>query len=863
MLLGLATPSLCDGDSRNLMEALNQLLDEYPWHQPEPPAGLNKPLTDLSKFEVPEHYRRIDEPPSLEKLREDAQSGSGRALKALGEREPSIAIEVANELLSTSSRLTGLEFLLREQPENEELIERLAELALDPNSTAYESTHAAALIIQTTWDGRISFLEKFLSSSAILSPITLEPLGNFIKDDLGRWTPILQTQLRSTSATRRHRAARLLLAIGNADAVSLLIPMLEEEEWADRWRLIDALEAEQLPESRPALLHLLKTTGNSRDALGAAEVLSKWGDDTHRQGLRDAIFRTQGGATVDMAGLALDQSVFTNSEMRMALEILIDQLSLLDSKQRQEALNDPLDESSTGTIALGKALVTPYGARVSKTRAELLLSAARDWALEDHPHLSVLESLMLKMRTEEFDSYFIDRLEAGEASSEALHLLLDKRERLVQKFEARLQRMSRAEGASAGVATVILGNRDEMARAVKSESEEKTLGVIVAARYLAYQLDTSNLRERARSPLLKKAVVAFLDSRNEKASRAISYHLDPRFRIIGYPMWDQFDFIEDEEKRIVREYQEAGDRAEVYALFSLSGGLTQFPDTLEIWKKPSGQVELRRNYGFLGYSSRLLKADELEQFERFLAEREVEEWPTLNQSISDAPMFEYLHLTPRGGVRVGACITSTRIWLDFERAQELPYRELYNLFEELLRQPLTMKYRVLDSHPEGRVVISEAGAKEIWGGPQGLSLSIRDGSGKLAWRRLNIEEDRLAEEVQVPNWTGNFSQIRKFLEMRPEYSPPIGSSSQRPFQSAGQGEWWVAVPEKRGTSVGVFTEVTSSFVRQAYYPNLIFESSEMWVLADKIVIARDDLLELPLRVPVTVKPDDHTTEDRR
>ena len=860
LLLGLATPSLSEGDSRNLLDALDQLLDEHPWRQPEPPPGLNRPPTDLSKFQVPERYQRLSEPPSLEELIEDARSGSGRALKELGERDSSIALEVAKGLISTSSRLTALEFLLNEQPENEEWRELTVETALDPHSQSHDSTYAAALLIQTDWDGRGRFLERFLSGSAALSPFSLGPLVEFIEEDEERWIPVLESQLRSTSAGSRYRAAMVLVEIGTIDALTPLIPMLEDEEWADRWRLLNALEAETLPEGRTALRHLLETTGKSRDALAAAKVLSKWGDKSHGEILRDAVFRTHGEHAVELADLAIDLQVFTAPEMRQALEILVDELSHLDAKERRRALFWFEDDSSTGTVALGKALVNPYGS--SKSRLDLVFRTASDWVSEDDPHLSVLEGLMLRMRTEEFDSYFLDRLEAGESSSEVLQLLLDQRERFVKKFEDRLRRISLEEGASAGVATVILGKRDEMARVVKAGSEQKALGVIVASRYLAYPLDVSVLMERAKSPPLKKAVVAFLDSRTEQTSRALSHQLDPRFRIVGYRMSDQYDFIVEEENRIVREYQESGNQAEVYALFSLSGGLTQFPDTLEIWKSQSGQVELRDSHGLLGYSSRALKAVEFEKFEHFLAEREVEEWPALNQVISDAPIFQYLHLTPAGGVRVGACLRSTDLWVELQRAQELPYRELYNLFVELLQQPLTMNYRVLESHPDGRVVISKAGAREIWSGPEGLLLSTRDSSGKLVWRRLALEEDRLGEEVQVPTWTGDFSQIEKFLRARPEYSPPIGSRSERPFQPAGQGKWWVAVPEEKGTTVGVFTENTSSFVKRAYYPNLIFESAEMWVVTDKILVANDDLLELPLRMP-DIDDYDLTTEEVR
>lgn len=208
-----------------------------------------------------------------------------------------------------------------------------------------------------------------------------------------------------------------------------------------------------------------------------------------------------------------------------------------------------------------------------------------------------------------------------------------------------------------------------------------------------------------------------------------------RYPITGEASGFKRQFFSGEEATVVERYLHANRRGEVYAWTCLSGGMTAFPYKFEV-RTVGEYAELRIDQGARGYDWRRLEAEELSELETFLADNDVDRWPARVACISDAPYFQFVHLTPNSGHRFWANVSNN---VDPDRGKPLDqYEKFYVLSERLLHnKPTRTVYTLLSYLPGSRILWEGKGASIISADSQGLFAQIRLPDGSYRWNRLD------------------------------------------------------------------------------------------------------------------------------
>jgi len=259
---------------------------------------------------------------------------------------------------------------------------------------------------------------------------------------------------------------------------------------------------------------------------------------------------------------------------------------------------------------------------------------------------------------------------------------------------------------------------------------------------------------------------------------AQTYPDQKTYEISGEPSGFEREFFRDEETLTVDHFLNSGRRGEVYVWTCLSGGLTAWPSKCEVWKV-GDRAELRIDQGRRGYDWRQLEPAELANLEGFVSSG-IDHWPARIASISDAPFFQFAHLTPNSGHRFWANVSN---WLTPDRGRPLDqYEEFYVFFQELVnRKPTRSVYTIFGSLPGARTLWEGDGAFLILQDEQGFLTCFRQPGGGEHWKRL--DDSGLMQETSPPglpslkqitsrDWTFSFNKkklIAKDNELRLEH----------------------------------------------------------------------------------------------
>lgn len=242
-------------------------------------------------------------------------------------------------------------------------------------------------------------------------------------------------------------------------------------------------------------------------------------------------------------------------------------------------------------------------------------------------------------------------------------------------------------------------------------------------------LDISRVKNRFFSAL---ALCSLLGLGSPCASQSLGAD---SYVITGEASGFEHQYFSDEESTFVERYLNSNRRGEIYAWTCLSGGMTAFPYKFEV-RKVGEYAELRVDDGVRGYDWRRLEPAEISELEAFLADNDVDQWPARVAAISDAPHFQFVHLTANSGHRFWANVSG---YLEPSRGKPLDqYEKFYVLSHKLLHSKPTRTVYALLSYLHGsRVLWENYGANLISADSQGLLAQIRLPDGGYRWSRLD------------------------------------------------------------------------------------------------------------------------------
>ena len=719
-----------------LLKAEPDWMDRWGVFLPRRPDVMEWAASQYSGAESAPEWLIANYPGFRAGLVERAAMGGEISLTALAILDWPTAEPIINRMLQGKDYIPALRVMLYHPGSAERARRELLTIVHDPEAELFDRAWAAEGLLLQDWEGAdqlfLSMLEDPVWHSEHLS--TIDPFETFVRKH-PEWQSRLLSMVGDPRPTVRRNAILALSELlegdsPNADLIRALLPWLSDPSWAEdsgfaRSSLIEATTKSSVPETVPGLLHVLRT-GSDADALNAATALERY----NPPGFREAWEASIGQATTygdSLAEVGIRQGWFTLNDQ-------------VDAVAQETLGNNQIDpDRADPKIVIREHLASAciYGEpRPDLTAA--LTELGRKWYQNDQPRLAELENELLDLPGAAVDSYMLERLSRGDVSSEFLRVLLSRRKSIKATNAPALNQLVSAGGPRAGIALALLGNETAANTALSKAETPTALALLAATRVIGMSLAPPSLEAAAARPELREAVLAYLRTSEDKQHLALLNQLGDGYQISGRSTGESW--IEKAETEIVARYHERG-KPELYVLQSHHEGHSIYLAGTELWVD-GDQAELlfednklahiRRGEDAPSYERRVLDSEELAAFQAFIRDRDVDNWTQWDNVTSHHfTSFQYLHLTPEGGRRVGATFNSGT-----DQGEGEKYEDLVDLFTDLKKKPSQTVYQIQKEMPGVRVLEDNSQAVAICTDEEGLKVREEDWQHNVSWRLL-------------------------------------------------------------------------------------------------------------------------------
>ncbi len=496
---------------------------------------------------------------------------------------------------------------------------QMQRIAEDRHGSAYARECMITALLAADWPGRERWCE------ALLADQSLWPLDHFLEShhkswpvatsvscDPEVWLPLMTRLVgHRERAVHEHAVGCLLDFAGGPrrpDALRPLLPWLTAPTWgpsSGRVALVQELARVDMSESVPGLCWILEHEPSGECAAYAVLALARYRD------ARAATLRRQ----------ALERSRDDPRRDRETIFGLVETLRASGSISAEDA------------IASLDALVPTW----------------HDGKLERYVRLGELSA---RVHAEQALKEFRHE---GRLHVRGLVAMLEGRDALRSGFPEELAAIVKRGGEAAGAAAVISGDANTIA-GVLSGNDGRAKAVLLACACVAGQAlprSAVGAALRESDTTLARAAECYLAYEDGPAARALLRASHPgKILVFGRSPWHGDTLlgpIGEDEERLVGEIGDANGPDELFAL--ACQGECEGP--LYVVRRRGESFDLQFRPGHEKPSStRRLSDREAARFRAFMAEREVDTLPALEQGIMDGVDFGFLHLTKQEGVRV-------------------------------------------------------------------------------------------------------------------------------------------------------------------------------------------------------------------
>jgi len=694
----------------------------------------------VRQFEGPDYcpeWLLANYPPYRSELVERASDGGEISLNALAMVDWAAAKPLIDKRKQSEYYVSALRAQLRHKPAAAEARRELLAIVRSPKEDLFHRIWAIEALLQAD-DAEADELFAW----ALEQPFWFDEGGMVVDpfDSFARRSPAWQTRLRDLVTDPRpavgHNARMILANLVRGShpdegTVRALLPCLSDPDWMDASGLrgsylFEALSKVHIPEAVPALLHILRTDQGG-NALSAAEALESYNPPEFRDAWEEARKRADTDGS-SLAEVGIRQGWFTVEEQVDAVAQFLQRKDNLDSHTRNYGAN-PQDH-----LALTCLYDEP-----SEALTEGLVNLARTWYSKERPQLTELEDRVLRFPGKAVDEYMLERVESGDVSVAFLRSVLARRSSMYDTSSEHLARMAKSGGPQAGVALVLLDDTDEAALSLEGDDTRKAVAVLACAKIVSMPLSPASLKKAYEQAELKDPILAYLKTSEEQAHTQLLKEIDGGYLVTGRTAFGEV--IQKQERELVARFRAKGS-GEVFALQTLHEGHRIFLAGTELWIDGDHAVlrfednklgHLRRGEDAPSYEERTLTQAELKAFRGFIEEREVDSWPQwIHITSHHETSYQYLHLTPSGGRRVGAVFNEAS-------GPGAKYGELIELFQDLKEKPSHTIYQIQKEIPGIKVLDDHSEAMAIFRDSEGLKVREKDWRNNVIWRFLTDE----------------------------------------------------------------------------------------------------------------------------
>lgn len=578
--------------------------------------------------------------------------------------------------------------------------------------------------------------------------------------------------LKSNNKSLRTIAARILLenqqVYENYDskAIKALLPALEDQDWIDeKWRshleerIIYALEKIKLPESVPGLIKqlqekkkLILLTQDERKyehqekIRAIVSALGNQGDPKAIPFLRSLLMETIRNDEIHFKETIAEAVIKCNGFS------LQEQAYFLEKALQKEVLEENVDSFED---IVGKTVKHLYEDKLeADSELVTLLDLRRKELLKVAPKFALkLREVLVRWKGEAIDSLLLSELNDSSIDREGVLRILARRKELRKSRLNEIYSLRNSNSIAQGISACLL--EDGNFSTIKSNDLKVKLAMLACARLIRMRLPITEVAAMTKDKNLKEAAVLYLEVEDsQEARKAIyssypnqayitgargyfgkktntSYWLDQVFRSV-YNNYDSshitlYPKLDKIEKNLRDEILKRKDLTAIYAYNDSYIRIYEDKATFQ-WKNSEDY-----------YRERELGKEEVENFQRFLLENQVENLGPFLGNCQDeccgprSTELEFIMLGKNGGRRV--------FFSGVERISEVPFfADLEKIFVDLRQKPSRIKYLSQDSVPSLKVLFSDD-EKKI------LTVWKNENDFRVLVRNLK-EEDQARREVQ-------------------------------------------------------------------------------------------------------------------
>ncbi len=705
-------PNLCSAylkyfpKTENTFTALYQTMQE-------------RSVEERESFGELRRYLRIYSPYFREELLESAQGLDTESLKILAERDWETALKVLEKKFKTNDPLELLsalgvvyEHVVKngETAQVEECVAQFKEIVVGQENGSEFRGKALEILMQKEWKGQEEwFLSLFTDPVLNGLELTAKDTQNETPTSfrLGRPEELKKTSrqygrnwlARATSKIVEGFVPKIIKLIGNSnpvvhnsavgflaeyhnykfirsrsdsqaqnpadysqEIVQVLTPWLANKDWAHapgRENFVLMVATTKIAACLPGLIAIVSDESEDREVLAAAlaairsiddpvtvpilkNLAPKIKDEEFRQGMIETIFLANG---------------YSDEELVSAFEAHTRYAITLDSQGENAAQRNI---TVPPNVSIGLAIDTNYYQLTDGLQQRIFERIKALMPTEPIIAITMLSRFEhQKNRIAQLN--LIERIRAGEATSDLLSYALSERRSFQKNVSNELDSMLDEGGYISGFASVMLGEDGHIKEILTGKDTKAQLALLVCARYVREQLPVINLIPFLSLPALTVGAEKYLEVENSRTARELIWARHPNQAwIIGesYGDFSPESFgskkqmsREEREKKLQEEVLQGNDLDSIFAF--LASGQADSPAIVVRVKKGEAEICVLNAKGF--QKKRQLTDFELKELKSLTSQPEIEDLNPVNFTASGSDSFllgQYLRVSKDSGRRI-------------------------------------------------------------------------------------------------------------------------------------------------------------------------------------------------------------------
>lgn len=613
---------------------------------------------------------------------------------------------------------------------------------------------AVQFLLSSKWPGREEWVIETLKKK---NPGDINWFVSVVAEDPDHWIPLLVGFLENENRSLHDHAVYLLaqfhLEASRVNALRPLLPWLMDEKWSsagemERLRLIQSVDAIEIPEAVEGLRHVVRTEEDQAILAYASEGLAHYKAREAIPDLKKSLERCDDRHYREKIIRSIDAlGGYSHDEKLAGLLACFREMPTSDDRWKEFTQGSEVNVSVQAH--LGLYLVE----RMPSNLDDDFFRAVRDQLEKsegiDETMAGNLRQFLVESGSAVSREMMANGLLKGNLSVEELVLALEKAREDSWRGDT-FQPLLEKGGAAAGFAAVLSRDKEAMFKVLKSDDDESKLALLAAARLTRDHLPVERVGGElgAKRKDLAKAALAFLrESRDPEARDFIEMRLADPTVVTGAKIWRYFDELEQE---LGGEFQKKEDLVEIFGLLSSGTWGDDGQWYVFVYRD---HAEAVRDFGWGRFGKCRLTKAQLGKLQAYVRRYKVDDLPPLTLPIDDGLQMSYVHATPNGMRRVfmNNPPTSRESVKEYSKNYGrgvVLYAQLVNLFTDLFEE-LELK---LQYGPDVEILVPSevAQIKSVWKEGTDLRVLVENSEQALHWQRANVITGDLLGPVDEP-----------------------------------------------------------------------------------------------------------------